>query len=439
MNIKKYETCISDDEYLKSNEIRIKSIPKRIENRKIIFYPNITYQTFLGFGGALTESTGFAFSKLSTENQDSILNDIISNKGLNYNFIRLPIGSSDFSLKPYSYAYKKDLSDFNISEDEKYILPLLRKICEKKKNIGLISSPWSPPAFMKNTHILTLGGSLKEKYYELYAEYIVKYIKEYERNGFKIEYLTIQNEPNAIQKWESCLYSPEEEIRFATNYLYRKIKGQNLDTKLLIWDHNKDNLLERAEKEFRYDDAINKIAGIAFHYYSGDHFENIRLFSEKYPDKLLVASEICTGINENIKDVKNGEIYAHDIIGDLNSGTNIYVDWNMILEKNGGPNHKGNFCSSPLMLNSDSSNYIKNPQYYYIQHFSRFIKPKAKRIAYSKFTENLEITGFKNENESIVIVVLNKSQYNEKVNFCITDILIDDEIKEHSIVTYVIE
>ena len=162
---------------------------------------------------------------------------------------------------------------------------------------------------------------------------------------------------------------------------------------------------------------------------------------EKFPDKLLVHTEGCTGLSKSneIKDqIHNGEIYAHDIIGDLNAGTNAYIDWNIVLDSNGGPNHKKNFCNSPILLNNSQTDYIKTPAYYYIGHFSKFIKPGAKRIAFSKYTDNFEVTSFKNLDGSVVIVILNKKWFKIDYNICVNNRLIKDSIPENSIITYVV-
>ena len=155
----------------------------------------------------------------------------------------------------------------------------------------------------------------------------------------------------------------------------------------------------------------------------------------------FIHTEGCTGFsNFNPNDeVHNAELYGHEILGDLNSGANAYIDWNMLLDHNGGPNHKHNYCNSPIMLNSNNSDYIKNLTFYYIGHFSRYIKPEAKRIAFSKYTDNIEVTAFKNSDNSIAIVLMNKTNSNYEYNLCIEDIVIHDNLDSHTIVSYLIK
>ena len=437
MKVIRYETNFNKNLYFNQTELKTKRFPKRFESQIINIYPEITSQKIFGFGAAVTEAAGYAFSKLPQEKKECLINDYFSKDGLNYSLARLPIGSCDFSIKSYSYASKRSLSDFSIERDKHYIIPLLREAIAKSPDLELLASPWSPPWFMKNTFILTLGGKLRSKYRQTWADYIVKYITAYKNEGFNIKYLTIQNEPNAIQKWESCLYDSKYEADFAINYLYPTLKENNLDTKILIWDHNKERVVKRAVEEFSIEGSDEAISGLAYHYYSGDHFENLRIFRNLYPDKLLIHSEGCTGYSgfKQYDEIPNAELYAHEIIGDLNSGTNAFIDWNIMLDHEGGPNHKNNFCNSPVMLNKDSSDYIKNLSFTYIGHFSKFIQVGAEKIEYSKYTDKLELTAFKNPDNSIAVVIMNKFDWNIDYNLWINDKLIHDTVESHSIIT----
>ena len=318
---------------------------------------------------------------------------------------------------------------------------MVKLALKQNPNIKFLASPWSPPKFMKNTKMLSLGGKLLEKYKQTWSDYIVKYLKAYQAEGINIDYITVQNEPNAIQIWESCLYSAEEEIDFIKRYLYPTFKKNNINTKILIWDHNKEKVFTRTIKELCDNLALEAVSGIAFHWYTGDHFENIQIVHNTFPGKLLIHTEGCTGYSKfNPNDeVKNAEIYAHDIIGDLNSGINGYIDWNMVLDNKGGPNHKNNFCNSPIMINASQTDFIKNLTFYYIGHFSKFIKPQSKRIAYSKYTSDIEVTSFLNYDNSIAIILMNKNSFNKEYNLCINNTVLHDNLDSHAIVSYLIK
>ena len=355
MKITRYETSFNKKIYYEETKLKDKRLSQFKERELINIYTEIEYQTILGFGGAITEAAGYSFKRLSEEKQKEFIKDYFSTEGLNYSLIRLPIGSCDFGLESYSYSHKRNLSDFSIDRDKTYILPLLRA-ASREKDLTIFSSPWSPTAFMKNTHWLNLGGKLRKKYKQTWADYFVKYIKAYKEEGFDINYVTVQNEPNAIQIWESCLYNPEQEADFAINYLEPTLRSNGLNTKILIWDHNKERIFNRSLIEFSVQGS-EKITGVAYHYYSGDHFENLKLVYEKFPDKLLIHTEGCTGYSDFRPDdeIGNGELYAHDILGDLNSGSSGYIDWNLMLDHCGGPNHKKNNCNSPIMLNQNEN------------------------------------------------------------------------------------
>ena len=445
MNITKYETNLSKFKYLHNEGTKnMDKNLKNIENELIIIYPEVTYQEIIGFGGAFTEAAGYCFSKLPKDRQNQFIDDYFSEEGNNYTLCRTHIGSCDFCLDTYSYSNNESLSDFNIDRDKKFIIPMMKKAFEKNKDIKMVASPWSPPAFMKSNKKLKHGGKLLDKYKNLWAEYLVKYLTAYKQEGINIDYMTIQNEPKAVQFWESCEYTSKEEQELIKNNIAPALKNNNIDTKLLIWDHNKERVVYRAKEIFDDPEVKDMVAGIGYHYYSGDYFENVKTFKEIYPDKLAIHTEGCTGyerlwFRKRRRRVPNAEIYAHDIIGDLNNGANGYIDWNMMLDYHGGPTHIHNQCNSPIMLNKKGDNYSKNLPYYYIGHFSRFIKPGAKRIAFSKFDDSLEVTSFKNPDESIAVVILNRGKHGKHINLCLDQKIYKDHIDGHSIVTFVIK
>lgn len=442
MNITKIETNYKRKIFLnETKNNKPKKYTQKLEKEIINIYPSLEYQTIIGFGASFTEATGINIKSIPQEKRQQIISEYFSEKGLEYNFCRLCIGSSDFSKAPYSYSNKANLSDFSIDEDKKYVIPIIKQAQKINQEIKFLASPWSPPKFMKTNKRLILGGKLQEKHKTTWSDYLVKYIESYQQEGINVNYITVQNEPNAIQLWESCLYTPEEEIDLAINYIYPKFKENRIKTKILIWDHNKEKLYTRVIEELEKENAKEIIHGIAFHWYSGDHFENIKLLKEKYPEKIFIHTEGCIEYakarTEN--QIENAEKYAHDIIGDLNAGANGYIDWNMVLNNKGGPNHKRNYCDSPIMINKEKNDYIKNLSYYYIGHFSKYIKPEAKKIAISRYTDEIEVAAFKNQDDSIIVILLNKTDTDKQYNICIKENVIKDSIAKHSIITYIIK
>ncbi len=440
--ITKIETNLKDNKFFSTiTNISFTGKLQSEEFELLILYPDITYQTLLGFGGAFTESSAYALSQLKASMQEQILNDYFSQNGICYNFGRLHINSCDFSLGNYAYLDKPNLSDFTIEHDKKYLIPTIKQALKINPSIEFLASPWSPPAFMKDNNNMNNGGKLLNTYKQLWADYLVNYVREYKKEGINISYMTIQNEPNAIQSWESCNYTAIEEANLLKQYLFPTFRFYNIPMKFLVWDQNKERILYRINAIYKDKEIAKLISGIAYHYYTGDHFNNLAITKQLCPELLLIHSEGCTGYSKNNKqsELRNAEIYAHDIIGDLNHGCNAYIDWNIVLDYYGGPNHKKNYCNSPIMINKKKTGYTRMLTFYYIGHFSKYIQPGAKRIAYSSYTDKVEITAFINPDESIIVVFLNTTndQVNYKLN--IQEDVLNVTIKKHSIVTYVIE
>ena len=413
------------------------------EMNQVKFYPGKTYQTILGMGGALTEASAYTYSLMSDAKKKELIDLYFGDNSNKYNLCRLHIQSSDFSLGNYAYIEDKDdkeLKTFNMERDLKYIVPFVKDALVKDPAISFIASPWSPPAFMKSNGDMNHGGKLLSEYNGMWADIIVRFLKEYEALGIKIERLTVQNEPAAVQTWDSCIYSGEEEGMFAVNYLRPALdKAGYKNVKINIWDHNKEIIVDRADASFSVEGADEAISGIAFHWYSGDHFESLARVREDYPDKELIFTEGCVeySIFKSDDRVQFAEKYAHDILGDFLAGGNAFVDWNVILDKKGGPNHVGNFCDAPVMCDYDNDVIDVKLSYYYIGHFSRFIKPGAKRALVSRFTSDIEAVGFVNPDGEKVMVVLNRTE--KDVAFTVFDGEKNADVKSesHSIMTLV--
>ena len=411
-----------------------------IETGLVNIYPNIEYQTIKGFGGAFTEASAITLNKLSKENREKIIKMYFDPKeGIGYNLGRVHINSCDFSLGNYTCVDENDetLESFQINRDKLAVIPMI-KDAMKYSDIEIIASPWSPPAYMKTNGEMNHGGKLKEEYFELWAEYYVKFIKAYQAEGISISKISVQNEPKAVQRWDSCVFTAEEERDFVKNYLGQKMKENQVE--ILFWDHNKERVMDRALVMLEDEVASQYVNGIAVHWYSGDHFEQLEMFHKLYPTKDIVFLEGCyeysLGKNET---TKIGEKYAHDMIGNFNNYCNAFVDWNLLLDEKGGPNHVGNYCDAPIMADVNKNQIIINDSYYYIAHFSKFVKKGAKRIGCSKFTSKLEIVSFKNPDKSIVSIVLNETDNDVDFAFRIEGEIVSCVATAHSIATYVFE
>ncbi len=384
--------------------------------RVVNIYPERGYQEIKGFGGAFTEASGYNLKRLPEQVQEEIIQAYFGEDGLKYNLCRTHINSCDFALG--NYAYVEDAADtqfqsFSIERDREYIIPMIqRAVLASGEEITMLASPWSPPAFMKTNGEMNHGGKLKQEYYLLWAKYLARYVKEYAAAGIKISMITVQNEPMAVQTWDSCIYEAEEERLFVRDYLGPVFKEEGLsEIKILIWDHNKEILFDRAKGVLEDKEASEYVSGVAFHWYSGDHFESIELVHEAYPDKELYFTEGCVEYSRfgDSSEVAKAEMYAHDILGNLLAGTNGYMDWNLLLDELGGPNHVKNYCAAPIMCDTVNGTMEKRLSYYYIGQFSRYIKKGARRVASTRFTDKVEAAAFRNPDGELAAVLLNRT------------------------------
>lgn len=416
----------------------------KVDHQKVInVFPELASHTFDGFGGAFTEAAGYNYSKLPSEKQEEFIKAYFSESGLRYRLGRIHLNSCDFALG--NYAAMEDASDiemksFSIERDEKYILPLVRDALTFGE-LSLMVSPWSPPPFMKTNGDMNNGGALKPEYYDFWAKYLVRYIKEYRNAGIPVTMMSVQNEPEAKQTWDSCLYSADDEARLACGHIGPALKSEGLeDVTIFTWDHNKEMLYSRAKANMKAKDADKYIGGFCFHWYTGDHFDTLRITRSQYPEKKLYFSEGCVEYSRFAETgaVGKAEMYAHDILGNLDAGCNGSIDWNLLLDSKGGPNHVGNFCEAPVMCNDDFTDFEKRLSYYYIGHFSRYIQPGAKRLATSRYADEVETVAFVNPDGERVVCLLNRSNRILPVSLCEDGMECRNLILEpHSIATVV--
>lgn len=388
---------------------------KERENELINLYPQVEYQHFEGFGGALTDASGFVYDQMSADDKKKMIDAYFGKDGIGYNRVRIPVDSCDFSVEQFqAISDKEDLEfkTFSLDREKKYIYPLWEDAKAAAQDVDVMVTPWSPPDFMKTNEMRVQGGHIKEEYKEVYAEYLCHYIKELRKIGVPVSRMSIQNEPKAVQTWDSCIMDAQEEKIFLRDYLYPAMEKHDLtDVEIFIWDHNKERVFERA-CEIIDDTTAHMVKGIAFHWYSGDHFESLQMVREKFPDLKLILSEACIEYSKFAADgeLLNVKKYAHEIIGNLNAGMNAFYDWNILLDEAGGPNHVGNFCDAPFMYHLEEKKLEERMTLSAIGHFGKYIKQGAVRIGQSRYTDKLESTAFKNPDGSIVIVLLNQTE-----------------------------
>ena len=322
----------------------------------IMIDPDKTFQTIVGFGGAFTDAAAVTWGQLPRAVQDEVLKACFDPvEGNGYTLARTNIHSCDFSEKMYTYddvAGDTKLEHFSIAHDKEFRIPMIQRALKiANGNIKIFASPWSPPAWMKTNNNMLYGGKLLPEYNQTWADYFVKFIKAYETEGIPIWGVTVQNEAAAMQVWESCIFTAKEEKDFVRDYLGPTFAKNNFsDKKIMIWDHNRGIMYQRVEAAYEDPEASKYIWGTAFHWYTGDHFDNVRMVHDAFPDKKLLFTEASMR-----GDWASAINIAKNMIIDLNNWANGYTLWNLLLDEYRGPRHAGDSPSksSDPVLNSN--------------------------------------------------------------------------------------
>lgn len=420
------------------------------ENEITVFVdPSKTFQTFFGIGGAMTDASAETFYKMPKDKQQELITAYFNkDKGIGYTVARTNMNSCDFSSDMYTYTNDgdKELKSFNIDHDRKFKIPFIKEaMVAAGGKLNLFASPWSPPAWMKDNNDMLHGGKLKKEFYDSWAMYFTKFIKAYEKDGVPVWGATIQNEPMAKQIWESCIFTAEEETDFLKNHLGPIMAREGLkDKKLIVWDHNRDLIYQRAQTYFNDTEASKYAWGIGFHWYEGwsggnPMYDNVKRVHEAFPDKNIFFTEGCAESFDAKKyfDWQWGEKYARSMINDFNNGMVGFTDWNILLDETGGPNHVGNFCFAPIHADTKTGELIYTNAYYYIGHFSKFIKPGAKRVISSASRSQLLTTAFKNADGKTVVVVMNQADTKAAYNLWLNGRAVLVTALPHSIATLI--
>jgi glucosylceramidase len=381
--------------------------------------PTHSFQTLTGIGGALTDASAETYAKLPAGKQKEFMQAYYSTtNGIGYTLGRTTIHSSDFSSGSYTYVDENDVSlkTFSVKHDQQYRIPFIKQaIAAAGGKLTLYATPWSPPAWMKDNNDILHGGKLLDKYRQTWADYFIRFIKAYEKEGIPVWGLSTQNEPMAKQRWESCIFTGEEERDFIKNYLGPTLHKNGMAAKKLIaWDHNRDLMYQRAAAVLNDPQAAKYVWGTGYHWYEtfqdgGMQFDNVRRVAEAFPGKELMFTEGCVD-KFNFDSIYNwsmGEQYGYSMVNDFNSGAAGWTDWNVLVDEKGGPNHVQNYCFAPIIADTRKGELLYTNSYYYIGHFSKFIRPGAKRISCSSNRDSLQATAFRNPDGKIVVVVLN--------------------------------
>lgn len=468
LNVEVYETSASGNQ-LKN----LTDFSSGTEVISINILPDQKYQTITGFGGSFTESSAYLLNQLGKKNRDLILDAYFSSEGARYSLTRTHMNSCDFSLSNYSYAPEEDkeLKNFSIEEDRDDIIPMIKEaMAISEDGFKIISSPWTAPPWMKdNKH--WVGGKLLPEYYDSWALFFSKYITAYKNEGIGIWGVTVENEPLGNgNNWESMHFSAEEMVDFVKNHLGPKLEADGQDAKILAYDQNRgDELIEWAKVIYNDESSSKYFDGFAIHWYAStyDWFPESLNFTHKMaPDKYLIQSEAC--IDAEVPHWKDDQWYwskeatdwgwewapeeqkklhpkyvpvyryARDIIGCLNNWVDGWVDWNMVLDRQGGPNWFENWCIAPVIVDPEKDEVYLTPLYYTMAHFSKFIRPDAVRIGFENPDKNLMMTAAKNPDGSIVVVILNMNEEAKNLNLLLEIQSVELQISAKAIQTIVI-
>ena len=434
-----FETSAEGNKLKKRTDFSVGKKPGVIQ-----LLPDQKFQEILGFGGSFTEASASLMNKLSKKNRDIILDAYFGENGARYSLTRTHINSCDFSLGQYSYAPVADdteLKHFSVEPDKDDIIPMIKDAMKvSKEGFKIISSPWTAPPWMKDNNDWR-GGKLLPKYYETWALYFAKYIEAYKAEGIDIWGVTVENEPLGNDKnWEGMHYTPQEMTDFVKNYLGKKLNSDGLQVKILGYDQNRGEELEKwADVMFENEASSRYFDGTAIHWYASTYdifAKSLQHTHKAAPGKFIIQTEAC--VDAEIPKWKDDKWYwskeatdwgwdwatekdkylhpkyvpvfryANDIIGCLNNWVNGWIDWNMVLDKQGGPNWFKNWCVAPVIVDPENDEVYFTPLYNVMTHFSKFIRPGATRIGFKNTDKQLMVTAAQNPDGSIVVVLLNQ-------------------------------
>ena len=400
------------------------------------------FQRLEGFGGAFTEAAATTWLKLSPAQREAFMRACFDpHRGHGYTLCRVHMNSCDFALGNYAHVEQAGdlaLDSFSIARDREALLPMIHAAQRAAgQPLKLLVSPWSPPGWMKDTGRMNDGGKLKPGCRAAWAQCFVRFIHAYEAEGVPVWGVSVQNEPEARQRWDSCLYTAEEERDFVRDHLGPALHAAGLGhVRIVVWDHNRDAMVERASVVYGDAEAAKYIWGTGFHWYLEDHFDHVQLVHDAWPDKQLLFTEGCQEGGPHWGRWELAERYARSMINDLNRWTVGWIDWNLLLDEQGGPNHVGNFCSAPFLAVPSEDGLHPQSSYAALGHFARYARAGAHRVLCAATREALECTAFVNPDGSVAVVVLNRSEHDLAFSLAIDGVPHAADLPAHGIATY---
>lgn len=408
----------------------------------IFLDPQSRFQTLEGIGGALTESSCYLLMKMPPAMREQVLKSYFApDGGCGYDVVRISMNSCDFSLSDWTCDDVDGdfgLTHFSIDNDRRYVLPVLKEAIRLHPGLKVLVSPWSAPAWMKTSRERAQGGKLRPECRPAWALFYAKYIEALAKEGVKVWAVTVQNEPNATQPWESMIVSAQEEAAFVRDNLGPTLAARGHgDVKIMIWDHNREFVYNRAAVVYRDPAAAKYVWGTAYHWYVGHNYDNLTLTHDTFPDKKLFLSEACVEYALNpANEWTSGERYTHDRINDFNRWATGWTDWNVVLDQHGGPRHPANPCGAAYIYDTGTGRLHVSGLMTHLRHFHDFLRAGAVRIACASARDELEATAFENPDGSFIMVVLNRTDKPMDFTLMFADCVAKGAIPAHAVQTW---
>ncbi|OZB92990.1 glycoside hydrolase family 30 beta sandwich domain-containing protein [Paenibacillus sp. XY044] len=420
LNITIYQSNGEEELFIKKTKEELSPVSPTALLNTVVIDEEQTYQEMDGFGASFTDSAAYLIHQvLEAEQRSELMTQLFDAKeGIGLSVLRQPMGASDYARDFYSYndlpegQSDMELKQFSIAHDEDDIIPLLQEALRLNPDIKLMGSPWSPPGWMKTSGSM-IGGELKQEYYSVYANYFVRYIQEYAAKGLPIYAVTPQNEAlYSPGHYPGMIMLPEAQSDFIKNHLKPQFVKNHVDTKILCYDHNWDKPDYPLTVFEQADDAVD---GVAWHWYGGKPSVQSDVF-EAFPDKEVHFTEGSGGewippFEQAFSNVMRTGIEI------LRNHSKSYVLWNMALDEENGPTVPGfgtSTCRGIVTVNQQTKELTYTLDYYALAHFSKVIRPKARRVA-STSNDLIRSVAFKNTDGSIATVLFNDSEALESV------------------------
>ncbi len=469
LEVEVYETSADGNQLTKIDEFPISDSLTVLK-----LNPDKKFQTITGFGGAFTESSAYLLNQLSEANRTKILKAYFSREGANYSLTRTHMNSCDFSLSQYSYAPVENdmtLDHFTIKDDMDDLIPMIKDAMKVSEDgFDIFASPWTAPPWMKDNNEW-VGGKLLPKYYDTWALFFSKYLDAYKAEGIDIWGFTVENEPHGNgNNWESMHFTPEEMTEFVQHHLGPKLESDGKGDKIILgYDQNRAGLKEWVDVMYATEASSKYYDGTAIHWYEStyDYFpEALQYAHNKAPNKYLIETEGC--VDSEVPKWKDDawywkkeatdwgwdwaaedqkylhpkyapvNRYARDIIGCLNNWVDGWVDWNMVLDRQGGPNWFKNWCVAPIIVDPEADEVYFTPIYYTMAHFSKYMRPGAVVIDVENPDKDLMVTAVKNPDDSIAVVLFNEGKTAKNFTLNLNNSNVDIKISAQAIQTIVV-